>query len=63
MNIPTEEVITASLCKLHYLKGVISGLGSNLLFEDYVKCLTSCDSLISLIQGMLEDREENHEET
>lgn len=48
-----EEVITSSLCKLHYLKGVISGLSSNLSFNDYM----DCNSLISLLQNMLEDKE------
>lgn len=52
-----EEVITSSLCKLHYLKGVISGLSSNLSFNDYMDCMKSCNSLISLLQNMLEDKE------
>ena len=58
MNIPTEDSIITSLCKLHYLKGVIIGSVSDKIpFNDYMDCLKYCDYLISLLQGMIEDKE------
>ena len=59
MNIPSEERIIASLCNLNYLKGVITGTISNdIPYKEYTDCIRYCNSLITLLQDMLEDEKE-----